>query len=72
MLTTLSALYTALKKLNYNCYHMSECCLDAKNDSLKLWHEAIDAKFKNRGRKYAGKDFDKMLWRYDVTRPALL
>jgi hypothetical protein len=45
---------------------MSECGLDTANDSMVLWHQAIDAKFHGKGSKFTGEDFDKMLWRYDV------
>lgn len=60
------ALYVALKRLGYTCYHMAECGLDVENNSMIYWHEAIDAKFDGKGNKYVGEDFDKMLWRYDV------
>jgi hypothetical protein len=45
---------------------MAECCLDFPNDSCVLWHQAIDAKYHGKGKPFAGEDFDKMLWRYDV------
>lgn len=61
-----TALCVALRKLGYTSYHMAECWLDSANDSMSLWHEAIEAKFNGKGRKFAGEDFDKMLWRYDV------
>ncbi|OGM50741.1 putative NAD dependent epimerase/dehydratase [Aspergillus bombycis] len=60
------SLYVALKELGYTCYHMAECNLDQQNDSLRLWNRAIDAKFSGNGRKFAGADFDQMLWRYDA------
>lgn len=66
------ALYTALNKLGYNCYHMAECSLDAANDSLLLWRQAIEAKYHGKGRMFEGKDFDQMLWRYDVSKPELI
>ncbi|KAA8642716.1 sulfotransferase family protein [Aspergillus tanneri] len=59
------SLYVALKELGYSCYHMAECSLDQKNDSLALWSRAIDAKFNENGRKFSGADFDQMLWRYN-------
>lgn len=40
--------------------------MDLKNDSLAHWNRAIDAKFYDKGRVYQGRDFDQMLWRYDV------
>lgn len=43
-----------------------EMNFDVANDSLVHWHEAMEAKFHDSGKKYAGEDFDKMLWRYDV------
>ncbi|KAL4936892.1 hypothetical protein BDV06DRAFT_227475 [Aspergillus oleicola] len=61
-----TANYAALKQLGYNCYHMSECCLDSANGSLVLWNHAIDAKYNAKGTKFVGKDFDQMLWRYDA------
>ena len=67
-MSRLLALYVALKKLGYTCYHMAECGLDVENDSMIYWHEAIEAKYSHDlSRKYSGKDFDKMLWRYDVS-----
>ncbi|THC87130.1 hypothetical protein EYZ11_013424 [Aspergillus tanneri] len=60
------SLYVALKELGYSCYHMAECSLDQKNDSLALWSRAIDAKFNENGRKFSGADFDQMLWRYNA------
>ncbi|KNG89007.1 putative NAD dependent epimerase/dehydratase [Aspergillus nomiae NRRL 13137] len=60
------SLYVALKELGYTCYHMAECNLDQQNDSLRLWNRAIDAKFNGNGHKFAGADFDQMLWRYDA------
>jgi Sulfotransferase domain len=47
-------------------YHISECALDAENGSVVYWDQAIDAKLFGKGKKWEGKDFDKMLWRYDV------
>ncbi|KAL4862402.1 hypothetical protein BDV12DRAFT_178872 [Aspergillus spectabilis] len=60
------SIYAALKQLSYNCYHMSECCLDSANSSLVLWNRAIEAKYYGKGTKFVGKDFDQMLWRYDA------
>ncbi|KAE8402382.1 hypothetical protein BDV37DRAFT_272855 [Aspergillus pseudonomiae] len=60
------SLYVALKKLGYNCYHMAECSLDQRNGSLGLWTRAINAKYNGDGRKFSGRDFDQMLWRYDA------
>jgi hypothetical protein len=45
---------------------MSECALHTANDSMILWHRAVDAKFHGKGSKFTGEDFDEMLWRYDV------
>lgn len=58
----------ALRRLGYNPYHAGEMNRDTANNSLVYWHEAIDAKFNARGRRYEPTDFDKMLWRYDVRR----
>ncbi|KAJ0419366.1 hypothetical protein BJY00DRAFT_314199 [Aspergillus carlsbadensis] len=61
-----TALYAALNELGYTCYHMAEAALDYRNDSLKHWQNAIIAKYYDLGEEYKGKDFDKMLWRYDA------
>jgi hypothetical protein len=66
-LTLAEALYVALKKSGFTCYHMAECGLDSANGSMIYWYKAIDAKYNGKGQKYRGKDFDKMLWRYDVS-----
>lgn len=60
------ALYTALNELGYNCYHMTECCLDFRNDSLQHWNRAIDVKRRGYGKELKRRHFDLMLWRYDV------
>ncbi|KAL4922921.1 hypothetical protein BDW62DRAFT_196929 [Aspergillus aurantiobrunneus] len=60
------SLYTALNELGYTCYHMTECCLNYRSDSLIERNRAIDAKFYGKGRRFTGPDFDKMLWRYDA------
>ncbi|KKA24314.1 NAD dependent epimerase/dehydratase, partial [Rasamsonia emersonii CBS 393.64] len=44
------SLCVALRKLGYTSYHMAECWLDSANDSMSLWHEAIEAKFNGKGR----------------------
>ena len=64
---TLSATYAGLKKLGYSTYHFSEMGLDAANDSLKYWTEATNAKLRGKGVPYKGTDFDKILWRYEVS-----
>ncbi|KAL8876310.1 MAG: hypothetical protein Q9198_005469 [Flavoplaca austrocitrina] len=61
-----TALQDALTKLGYTTYHSAESILDSKNDALLNWHEAIRAKYHGQGRPYEGKDFEKMLWRYNV------
>ena len=55
-----------MRKLGFNPYHMMEATRNVENDHLALWQEAMNAKFKGQGRPYAGKDFDRMLWNYDV------
>ncbi|BCS24050.1 sulfotransferase family protein [Aspergillus puulaauensis] len=60
------SLYTALNELGYNCYHMTECCLDFRNDSLLYWNKAIDVKRRGYGRELKRRHFDLMLWRYDA------
>ncbi|GAB1193739.1 hypothetical protein APSETT444_002967 [Aspergillus pseudonomiae] len=45
---------------------MAECSLDQRNGSLGLWTHAINAKYNGDGRKFSGRDFDQMLWRYDT------
>ena len=61
-----AALWIALRKLGYSTYHMAECNLDSVNDSLVNWDAAIQAKMYGCGKPWAGEDFDKMLWNYDV------
>ena len=46
---------------------MAECGLDNANKSLLHWDEAIQAKFNGQGKPYRKSDFEKMLWRYDVS-----
>ncbi|KAL2827229.1 hypothetical protein BDW59DRAFT_160517 [Aspergillus cavernicola] len=60
------SLYIALQELGYTCYHMTECCLNHRSNSLINWNQAIDAKYNGKGRPFSGVDFDKMLWRYDA------
>jgi hypothetical protein len=62
----LTALYTALNGLGYNSYHMAEAALDHRNGSLKHWQAAIVAKYYDLGEEFRGREFDRMLWRYDV------
>ncbi|KAL4874484.1 NAD dependent epimerase/dehydratase [Aspergillus karnatakaensis] len=60
------SLSVALNQLGYNCYHMTECCLNYKSGSLHDWHAAIEAKYNNRGHPFRGADFDRMLGQYDA------
>ncbi|KAL4787328.1 hypothetical protein BJX76DRAFT_354274 [Aspergillus varians] len=60
------SLYTALNELGYTSYHMTECWLNHRNNSLLDWNKAIDAKFFGKRKRFRGEDFDRMLWRYDA------
>ena len=64
----ISALQAALNTLRYTTYHMSECIIESRNKSMARWYEATKAKYMGQGREYKAKDFDKMLWPYDVSR----
>ena len=59
----------ALKKLGCNCYHGLEMTRENPNGSIRLWKEAIEAKFYGRqsGKLETGEDFDLLLWRYNVS-----
>jgi hypothetical protein len=59
--------YTALKMLGYEPYHMAESILNGANGHPKAWGNAVRAKYYGRGKRWEGKDFEKMLWRYDVS-----
>lgn len=61
--------YAALKQLGLRPYHAVECGLDNPNGSYRNWAEAVRAKYHGQGRPYQGKDFEKMLWKYDVCSP---
>ena len=65
------AMYVALRKLGYNTYHFLETSLNRANEHHKLWTEALNAKYYNRGKEFQGEDFDKMLWSYQVCAPRL-
>lgn len=61
--------WAALKELGLRPYHAMEAGLDNANGSYPNWAEAVRAKYHGQGRMYQGKDFEKMLWKYDVGFP---
>merc|ERR1712098_723240 len=60
------SLWAALRELGYTPYHCLECGLDNANGAYPKWWEAVQAKYEGKGTPYKGKDFEKMLWRYDA------
>lgn len=46
---------------------MMENVLNQANGHPKLWDTAIRAKYKAQGKRWEGADFERMLWRYDVS-----
>ena len=48
---------------------MSEACMRWEDRHLQLWQEALDAKFKGKGKRWTGDELDKILWNYDVRVP---
>jgi hypothetical protein len=60
--------WVALKQLGYRPYHAMEAGLDNANGSWANWHAAAQAKYEGVGPVWKGQDFEKMLWKYDVSR----
>ena len=67
------AMNVALTQLGYTTYHNAECLRDTLgNNAMAMWVEAIDAKYNGVGKRYiSSDDFDKLLWRHDVSHPAV-
>jgi hypothetical protein len=61
------ALKTALEKLGYSVYQMSEACMKWREKHLQLWEEALRAKFLDEGKPWTGEDFEKILQDYTVS-----
>lgn len=73
------AMYTALGKLGYKSYHMTEAMLNANKGSLTTWNEAVEAKYRIRPNSssvlksckrlapYCPRDFAKLLAGYTAT-----
>lgn len=57
--------YTALNKLGYHTYHMSEV-MKRPRTNLSLWSEAYEAKYDGKGKAWGREEFDKMLGDYDA------
>lgn len=55
--------------LGYEPYHMAENVLNGANGHPQAWGKAVAAKYYCKGKRWEGKDFEKMLWRYDVSHP---
>ena len=62
------SLYTALKMLGYNPYHMAEAAKNANID-MPCWIEGLDAKFHGKGKPWGREEFDKLTGKFDVRRP---
>lgn len=58
-------MYTALRQLGYNCYHMAEAIKNPSRD-LNLWSDAVEAKYLKKGEPYGREEFDKLFGDYDV------
>jgi hypothetical protein len=58
-------MFTALKQLGYNPYHMAEAMKNPERD-FRYWEEALDVHYTGKGRPYGQKEFDKILGDYDV------
>lgn len=60
------AIYTALNKLGYNCYHMAEVPKNKGNKHFWYWYEAMVIKFYSKGKPYGPAELDKVLENYSV------
>jgi len=58
-------LYTALKMLGYNPYHMAAAMQNPKG-IFPCWNEALEAKYEGKGKLWGREEFDKMLGRHDA------
>ncbi|OBS25390.1 hypothetical protein FPOA_05923 [Fusarium poae] len=63
--TGTATLFTALKQLGYNPYHMS-VAMGSPKTNFRLWREALDAKYHGRGKPWGREEFDKILGSYDA------
>jgi hypothetical protein len=59
--------WAALRQLGYKPYHCMEVGLDNANGAWSNWEAAARAKYEGVGRPWKGDDFEKMLWKYDVS-----
>ena len=59
------SLFTALRMLGYNPYHMAEAAKNASID-MPCWIEGIEAKFCGKGKLWGKEEFDKLTGRHDV------
>jgi Sulfotransferase domain len=64
--STISALYTALNVLGYQCYHYLEIRNNQKHAHIRCWLEAMNAKVYGVGKAYGRDKFDKVLAKYNV------
>lgn len=62
------SLYTALKMLGYNPYHMVEAAKNANID-MPCWIEGLEDKFQGKGKPWGRVEFDKLMGACDVRRP---
>lgn len=60
------AMKKALDKLGYNPYHLVECIKKSHEHHLVYWHQALEAKYLDKGKPYGRTEFDKFLGNYDV------
>jgi Sulfotransferase domain len=60
------SLYTALKMLGYNPYHMAEASKNASVD-FPCWIEGMEAKFLGKGKQWGKQEFDKLTGQHDVS-----
>ena len=59
--------YVALKQLGYTPYHCMEVGLNHANRAWEDWDKAVQAKYEGNGHVFKGDDFERMLWKYDVS-----
>lgn len=50
-----------------NPYHFSEISRNKNNKHFQLWLKAVQAKYDGLGEPFKGRDFDQILWNYDVS-----
>ena len=59
------SLFTALKRLHFNPYHMAVAAGSPKSN-LNVWCEGLNANFNDKGKKWGREEFDKILGNYDA------